>query len=239
MKQVGRPTPMRWLRVPMQQRSQKSLQRILDAAEEILEEKSYVEMSVGEIVARASSSVGVFYSRFRDKLALLHLLDDRFTAEAEETIERQLDIAAWRDRSLSDVSAEIIGLLVRIHCRKRGMLRSIALQVRENPDSHFQENGRRLSRLIGRAADFLTNWKEEMALPRPEQGIRLALVMVIATIRETVLFGETTMWPAVLGTGRDRLQADLTESFLRLCSARRRQAAPAGSRIIKRARLSD
>ncbi len=213
---------MRWLRVPMQQRSQKSLQRILDAAEEILEEKSFAEMSIGEIVVRASSSVGVFYSRFGDKLALLHLLDDRFTAEAEKTIERQLDIAAWKNHSLSDVSAEMIGLLVRIHCRKRGVLRSIVLHVRENPDSHFQKNGRRLSRLIGQTADFLANWKEDMDLPRPEQGIRLALVMVMATIRETVLFGETTMWPAVLGTGEDRLQADLTESFLRLCNARRR-----------------
>jgi AcrR family transcriptional regulator len=208
---------MQWLRAPVQQRSQKSLQRILDAAEQILEKKSFSEMSVSEVAGRARSSVGVFYARFGDKLTLLHLLDDRFTAEAEETIEKQLDVVAWKGCTLSDVSAEIIGLLCRIHRRKKGMLRSIILQVREHPDPHFQRNGKRLSRLIVRLAGFLAIWQGEMDLPRPEQGIRLALVMIMATIRETIVFPETTMWPSVHGLGEKGFQAALTESFLRLC----------------------
>lgn len=224
MSSRNKPPPMKWLRTPVQQRSRKSLERILDAAERILEKKNFAEMSVSEIVSEGRSSVGVFYSRFGDKLALLHLLDDRFTSEATETCDRQLDIAAWKDRSLPEATAEVIGLLCRIHREKKGMLRSIVLQVRQTPDPHFQQNGRRLTGLVGRLADFLARWKGEMDHPRPEHAVRLAMTMLMATIRESILFGETTMWPGLLGLSDEEFEAALTDSFLRQCGVPRTRA---------------
>ncbi len=214
---MTRDKPIRWLRAPLQQRSEKTLQRILDATEEILESKSFPEITVSEIVRKARSSVGVFYARFPDKLALLHLLDDRFTAEAEETVRRELEERSWDGRTLEEVSRELIAFLCGIHRRKRGVLRSIILQVRANPDRHFQENGRRLTKVAERIADFLGRSRKESNHPRPEEAFRLALVMVMATIRETVLFSETTMWPELLGLNEEEFHAALTDSFLRLC----------------------
>lgn len=219
MKSPTKSSQMEWLRAPQQGRSQRSLQRILDTTERILEKKRFAEVSVSEIARQAHSSVGVFYARFPDKLALLHLLDDRFTAEAEETVNRQLDFRKWQTHHLGEVSEEIIGLLCRIHREKKGMMRSIVLQARVSPDPNFQANGKRLSQLIGRIADFLCSWKGEISHPQPERAVRLALVMVIATIKETILFDETTMLKGQLGLGDHAFPAALHESFLRCIGA--------------------
>ena len=73
----------------------------------------------------------------------------------------------------------------------------------------------------GRLAAFPANWKGELDHPRPDQAIVFALVMVIATIREAILFPETTMWPNLLGLTEEKFQTALTESFLRQCGVRK------------------
>src|SRR2546430_7916872 len=73
-----RPMTIPRFRPPQQTRSQETLDRILDAAERVLDEKSFTEATLAEIMERAGVTVGAFYRRFPDKDALLHLLDERF-----------------------------------------------------------------------------------------------------------------------------------------------------------------
>src|SRR3954447_2046090 len=79
---------------PQQHRSQETLHRILDAAEAVLDAKSFTEATLGEIMERAGVTVGAFYRRFPDKDALLHLLDERFFAE----VYQRADITLARER---------------------------------------------------------------------------------------------------------------------------------------------
>ena len=58
-------------RPPRQQRSAATLDRIVRAAEELFAERGFEGATVDDIVARAGSSKGSFYSRFADKQALL------------------------------------------------------------------------------------------------------------------------------------------------------------------------
>ena len=51
-------------RPPRQTRSQATLDRILDAAERVFEEKSFSEATVAEIMSRAGVTVGAFYRRY-------------------------------------------------------------------------------------------------------------------------------------------------------------------------------
>ena len=67
-------------RPPQQTRSRETLDRILDAAERVLDEKSFTEATLAEIMERAGVTVGAFYRRFPDKDALLHLLDEQYVA---------------------------------------------------------------------------------------------------------------------------------------------------------------
>ena len=58
---------MQGVQAPRQARSQRTFDNLLDAAEDLLNEKSFLEISINEIVSRAGSSVGSFYARFDDK----------------------------------------------------------------------------------------------------------------------------------------------------------------------------
>ena len=69
------PPVLRWVKPPRQARSQHTLDRLLDAAEALVHEKGgFDDVPIAEIVRRAESSVGSFYSRFPDKDALLQAM---------------------------------------------------------------------------------------------------------------------------------------------------------------------
>jgi AcrR family transcriptional regulator len=50
---------------------------MLDAAEELIHERGFDALTVGELVQRSRTSVGSFYARFEDKEALLRAVQDR------------------------------------------------------------------------------------------------------------------------------------------------------------------
>ena len=126
----ARPAP-RWLHPPRQRRSDASLKRILDATEALLERKRFADITVAEIARKARSSVGTFYLRFPDKLALLHHLDERFAREAEDALARDFAIERWHGRSLAEASRAMVEFLVDVHVRKRGMLKIGRASCRE------------------------------------------------------------------------------------------------------------
>ena len=66
------------LRIPKQQRSQQTLDRILSSAEELFRTGTTVDVSVREICEAAHASPSSFYARFPERSALHHLLFDRF-----------------------------------------------------------------------------------------------------------------------------------------------------------------
>ncbi|GIS78817.1 MAG: hypothetical protein CM1200mP14_03830 [Gammaproteobacteria bacterium] len=59
------------LNPPKQSRSRQTLERIVQAALEILEEQGHKALTVQTVVDRAHSSVGSFYARFSGKEDLL------------------------------------------------------------------------------------------------------------------------------------------------------------------------
>src|SRR3954464_11093701 len=80
---------------PQQSRSQETLDRILDAAEQVLAEKAFGEHTLAEIMERAGVTVGAFYRRYPDKNALLRHLDERFFAEMALRGDELFDPARW------------------------------------------------------------------------------------------------------------------------------------------------
>jgi AcrR family transcriptional regulator len=82
-------------RPPQQHRSQETLDRILDAAERVLDTKSFSEATLVEIMERAGVTVSAFYRRFPDKDALLHLMDERFFSELYVRGDTILEPARW------------------------------------------------------------------------------------------------------------------------------------------------
>jgi len=135
--------PEKTMRKPRQERSQKTLDRILDAAATILETKNFEELSVAEIVEKAGTSVGAFYGRFPDKDSLLDALDSRFLEGFESTLMERLNSRDWKEGSLESIISGAVGLLVKLYDSNRGLLRSLNMKARIHGDERFRERERR------------------------------------------------------------------------------------------------
>ncbi len=138
------PTELEWVRPPRQARSHLTLGRILDAAEALLREKRWEDASVAEIARRAGSSVGAFYTRFRDKDALLSALHERFVEEAIATADTAMNEQRWANTSICEIVRELVAFQVRLQDQHAGLWRAIAVRATESAE--FQARGQRMSK---------------------------------------------------------------------------------------------
>ena len=126
-------------RPPRQQRSAATLDRIVKAAEELFADRGFEAATVDDIVARAGSSKGSFYSRFADKEALLGYLGGECTARARATWAELLDPRRVAGRPLPRVIDELVrGLLADYRGSDGPVLRALTIEARQRPDGEFQ-----------------------------------------------------------------------------------------------------
>jgi AcrR family transcriptional regulator len=181
-------------RPPRQTRSQATLDRILDAAERVFEEKSFSEATVAEIMTRAGVTVGAFYRRFPDKDALLHLLDERFFAKMKERGDGLLDPERWHGASVAEIITAFAHIAVDVYTESRGVARSLFLRARLDPviqATALESNARFIEGLRRLLLD--PERRAEITHPEPERAVALGFMMFFGALRETTVFGE--VWP--------------------------------------------
>jgi len=201
---------------PRQSRSQETLDRILDAAESVLDEKSFSEATLAEIVERAGVTVGAFYRRFPDKDALLHHLDERLFSEVHQMADDVLDLRRWTGTSTAEVVREFTHIAIALHRQRRGLLRSVFLRARVDPI--LRESARGVNgHIIERLCSLLLTRREELRRSDPARAISLGFVVLLAAVRETVLFGE--VWPDTAHATDMELERELAEMYVRFIGA--------------------
>ena len=181
-------------RPPQQTRSQETLDRILDAAEQVLEEKSFTEATLAEIMDRAGVTVGAFYRRFPDKDALLHLIDQRFFQDLYRRADEVLDVERWRGAHIADVVDEVTRTGVELYRRRKGIIRSLFLRARVDPVIQLtarKVNEHYFAKL--RAVLLDPERYAEVTHADPHRAIALGFRMFLGALRETTVFSET--WP--------------------------------------------
>lgn len=195
---------------PQQTRSQETLDRLLDAAESVLEEKSFTEATLAEIVERAGVTVGAFYRRFPDKDALLHLLDQRFFEELYVLADEVLAPERWAGGSVSDIIHAVARQASDLYRQRRGLLRSLFLRARVDPV--IQDSARRVNaHFLDRLQAVLAPRRAGIRHPDPERAIALGFIVLIGAVRETVVFGE--VWPNIAEVV-EGLDAELARMYL-------------------------
>jgi AcrR family transcriptional regulator len=165
------------------------LTRILDAAQELVSEKGFEDTPISEIVRRAGSSVGAFYTRFADKDALLHALYDRYLEQAIATADDALDPARWESSRIPELLSAVVGFLVTIYREQRGMIRVFV--ARNQRDQSFQARRERLSHYVSeRLSALLLARRDEIKHPDPERATAFGLTLVFSALDGVMLFGE-------------------------------------------------
>jgi AcrR family transcriptional regulator len=128
---MPQPTPktsaieLTWVKPPQQQRSQQTLERLLEAAEALILEGGVDAASVAAVTKRARSSVGSFYTRFADRDSLLRAVCMRFGQEARATIDAVVRAERWQEHALTLVFETSIGFLFRVVRERRLLLTSL------------------------------------------------------------------------------------------------------------------
>ena len=195
------------VRKPRQARSEASLERMLAAAEELLERGTLESMKIGELVALAGTSVGAFYARFSDKSALLELVQERFYERAiasfdvtesptlDETVRRQIDRA------------------IELYRRRPGLLSSLSLLARLQPDSRLAIRAAEVNaQIYEQATRQILRHRDEIQHPRPKVAVRFGLTMVVSTLREHLLFGRGALGASKVSDAT--LGREMTRAFI-------------------------
>ncbi len=208
---LGPVAGLRWVRPPQQARSQETLDRILDAAEGLVADKGFEDTKVAEVVRRAGSSVGAFYTRFRDKDGLLFALYERYLEQAVATADAALDPERWDGARIDEILTAVIRFLVSIYREQGGLIR--AFVQRNHSDAEFAARQTRLSHYVTeRLSALLLERRDEITHPDPEKASFFGMTLIFSTLDSAVLFGE--MRSGGLALSDDDLAAELTRAYL-------------------------
>lgn len=172
------------VRPPTQERSRRTLERIVEAARSLIAEGGLDALTVSGIVERADSSVGSFYARFDGKDDLVRYLEERIRAEARQRWDEALASRAWEDLSLEGVVRSVVELLARFHAED-GKDRE-ALEGRLDPEHrrHTDPDEDFHTHVEGDVRELLLRRRSEIDHPDPARATRMAYRWALGGIRE-------------------------------------------------------
>jgi AcrR family transcriptional regulator len=209
---MAQPILLQTVHGPKQARSERTLQRLLDAAEELIKEKGHAAVSIPEIARRAKSSVGGFYARFRDRNELLRALEERHFIELSQRLEALADARRWVNASTAEIVEAAVAELVRSTRERRHMIAAFLVRAIEDPV--IRAGGLHFRRTVEeRISALLLPRHSEMSHPDPGLAIELGIQTAFALMQQHVLIEETQAGGRALSD--EDLRRELATMFLR------------------------
>lgn len=178
---------LEWVNPPQQARSQQTLERLIDAAEHLVEEKGIEAVTVAAVAKQAGSSVGSFYSRFKDKDALLRVMFERFGEQALATAEAVLVAERWQGIPLGEGLELMAHFMLRILGERQQLI--VGLLTRAASDPELRGFGQRLHALLTERLSALITARATPAHPDPPVAVAMAIWMVLSLMESRALFG--------------------------------------------------
>jgi AcrR family transcriptional regulator len=174
---TNRPKPAE-ITPPKQSRSRRTLERIVAASLELLATEGPDGLTVHKVVAKADSSVGSFYARFKGKDDLLDYLGERIWTEALDRWNAQLTSRDWSDYTLAQMVEGAVGLLIDAQRSRSAYLK--ALDRAGSAQGHAYD--RFQSELLAGLADLLLQRAAEVVRDNPQRAVRLGLRAALGVI---------------------------------------------------------
>jgi AcrR family transcriptional regulator len=195
---VHRPAKeLQWIRPPQQARTHESLERLLDAAESMLQDKDFDDIHVRDIALRSGTSVAAFYRRFKDKDALLHALQERRCAEAFATADDAFDPERWLDADIPTILQSVFPFLIEVLRPNEGLYR--AIYQRAITDEPMRERSVKLTRYVVEGlSTLLLERADEIHHPDPPAAVAFALIQAIALLVQHYTVGVRDITPIAL-----------------------------------------
>lgn len=195
---------------PKQPRSRRTLERIVSAGLQLLEEGGPDAVTVQAVVRRARSSVGSFYARFRGKDDLLQHLREQVRSSTEAEWKGAVAEEPW-GTSLERAAARAVDLLLRRRPRYDARLRTASRLVSSGDDEELRR------RALDELAERLLERRDEITHPDPERAVRIGLAAVLG-VGQHASRGDN-------GEGADGLRTECTQLLLGYLTGRARDDA--------------
>jgi len=163
---------------PKQSRSQRTLERIVAASLELLATEGPDGLTVHKVVAKADSSVGSFYARFKGKEDLLDYLGERVWTEALERWNEAIESKDWTEFTLPEIVEGAVGLLIDAQRSRSAYLKALdrAGNAQGHAYDHFQNE------LLAGLAGLLLARSADIVHEDPQRAVRLALRAALGVI---------------------------------------------------------
>jgi AcrR family transcriptional regulator len=191
----------------VQARSQRTRDRLLDAAEALLAQGGPDAATVPAIARRARVAVGSVYRRFADKDAVLRGVYERFFERSLVANRRALAPAIWIGKPLTIVVGELVRGMVRGYVQQRALLAALLRYADTHADREFRHRAETLRReTFDLVAAILLARRDEIDHPDPAPAIEFALLAIGLVLKGLVLRAD---WPAA-DVPAERVERELT-----------------------------
>jgi len=203
---------LQWVKAPKQDRSFDTQQRIVDAAQRMMEHgKAFHEIGVAELVKEAHSSVGAFYSRFRDKDALLRVLQAELNREGFATAAQTFAKVGDTPIPLDVLVRAFVQLAVAAYRDQHGLRRALLVEMAR--DKGLRDRAAELSaETCAGLTKLLATRFPSVPASRVELAVDMAHRMVYGVLDQKLLFDLES--PTARALADDTLVAELTTALL-------------------------
>ncbi|GAB5488850.1 MAG: TetR/AcrR family transcriptional regulator [Parasphingorhabdus sp.] len=173
---------LHWRLDGRQDRSSKTQNKLLDAAESLFFLDGYDATSVADIAKKSGCSIGAVYHHFKDKKAIAFALFDRMTSEYAVTANEACSPERWTGATIVDILKGYIHFSI-VNNRERPGFKIAALEaVRLDPSlgKHFQKLQIQLHKGLQK---LLLERRDEIGHPDPTFASAYALDLLTALLR--------------------------------------------------------
>lgn len=172
----------------VQERGRQAVERLLSAAESILESGGPEAATVPAIAARAGMSVGNVYKRFPDKDSLFRAVYERFFAEALAANEFALDPAKWKDIPTTEVLSTLVTGMIEGYRSRRALVRALLLYAQTHSNARFRAHAEEIRvDTLGLFERLLRDRRGDIGHPHPERAIRFVVTLLAHALENAVM----------------------------------------------------
>jgi AcrR family transcriptional regulator len=200
---------LEWKSPAKQDRSQRTIDALLDAAERLFAERGCDATSVTDIARDCGMSIGALYHHFKDKAALKQALAVRGLKLLETAGMTATDPARWEGATIPDILRGLLEFALRTERKNPGFKMAVKEAVKADP-ALFKRLQSVETKVFGRMRDLLMMRRDEVGHPDPEMAIRFVLDMQSGIIHMRI--DKTVTFYHMAGVPDDRLVEEVMKA---------------------------
>jgi AcrR family transcriptional regulator len=172
--------------------------------------------TIPRIARQAGLTPGSVYRRFHDKDALLETAILEILERQEETMKSTLAPLVTSNASLLQFAERVIGGMVSAYRANAGLLRGMKQFAQSRLNTAFVKKAAELEvQHFRRTVDLFLSYRNEIHHPDPRRAVALAIMMVVGTLYQVLVWqADTRRVEELLPTDDRFLVRELTRAFL-------------------------